>query len=173
MERTEIGGTYLRVADPAWADPLDVSFAGKGSGGRRNPAGISCLYLNADIATARANVARLYAELPYGPEDLDPVTAPLLVTVEVPRGIATDAVTSVGLLSIDLPDTYPHDEAGNMIPHARCQPIGERAWHTRLDGIDARSAAPGGTRELAWFERGLPARQADTLPFDEWWPVTQ
>lgn len=164
-----IGGPYHRVADPDWSDPLDPSFAGAGSGQRWNPAGLPCLYLSAGLATARANVARLFAGLPYGPEDLDPVTAPVLLDVRVPDGRAADAFTDDGLLALGLPTSYPLDDHGDVIPHRACQPLGQRAFDEGLDGVDARSAAAGGVRELAWFPRQLAAEVLSRRTFEEWW----
>ena len=77
------GGDYYRVADPAWTDPLTGQFA-KERGRRWNPPGsFPVVYLNRDEAVARANVARLYAGRPYGPEDFKQGPAPDLVTVRV------------------------------------------------------------------------------------------
>lgn len=59
-------------------DPVSAAH----EGGRWNPPGsFGVLYLNLGEDVARANVARLFAGLPYGPEDLDPDTAPMLVEV--------------------------------------------------------------------------------------------
>lgn len=72
-----------------------------------------------------------FVGLPYGPEDLDPATAPLLVGVDVPDGEATDAYTEAGLASLGLSATYPHDTTGDVIPHHTCQPIGRRSARSR------------------------------------------
>ncbi len=49
----QMAGTYLRVADPGWADPLDSSFAQR-LGGRWNaPDAHATLYLNADPGLVR------------------------------------------------------------------------------------------------------------------------
>ena len=169
MLTVPIGGLYYRVADPDWADPLDPSFASVHPGQRWNPPGLACLYLNHDMATAHANVMRRFAGLPYGPEDLDPVTAPLLVGVDVPVGEAADAYTTAGLAAAGLPTTYPYDTAGEPIPHRVCQPVGRTAYHARLDGVDCRSAASGNGRELAWFPRGATASETSRLVFSHWW----
>jgi hypothetical protein len=72
-------GRYLRVADPSWSDPLDPDHA-RERGGRWNPPhSFAVLYLNRDRQTARRNVDRLLADQPYGPEDLDPTEAFVLV----------------------------------------------------------------------------------------------
>lgn len=169
VETSSIGGRYLRVADPEWTDPIDATYAAGGAGRRWNPPGLPCLYLNADEATARANVDRLFAGLPYGPEDLDPDEAPLLIAVDVPAGAALDAYSDAGLSAAGLPLTFPLDAAGNFIPDATCQPIGAEAFADGLDGVDARSAAPGGGQELAWFPRGRSLLAASTQRFDDWY----
>ena len=168
MRTVPIEGPYCRVADPEWADPLDPSFAAA-TGQRWNPPGMACLYLNRDETTARANVLRLFAELAYGPEDLDPATAPLLIDVEVPAGHAADAYTDDGLKSLGLPDTYPHDTDGILIVHGTCQAVGQTVFDAGLHGVDHRSAAPSGDRELAWFPRGSAAQETSRRSFDDWW----
>ncbi|MCY3618164.1 MAG: RES family NAD+ phosphorylase [Acidimicrobiaceae bacterium] len=168
MLTVAIEGTYCRVADPEWDDPLDPSYAAS-RGQRWNPPGMECLYLNRDEYTARANVLRRFAGLAYGPEDLDPATAPVLVEVTVPAGQAADAYSDNGLASLGLPHTYPHNPDGSLIPHSTCQPIGTTVLDAGLDGVDYRSAAAGGDRELAWFPRGAAARQRSRRTFDDWW----
>ena len=169
MLTVPIGGLYYRVADPDWADPLDPSFAAAPPGQRWNPTGLACLYLNHDKTTARANVMKRFVGLPYGPEDLNPATAPLLLGVDVPEGAAADAYTEAGLSAMGLPGTYPHDTAGDVIPHQTCQPIGRAAHDAGLDGIDCRSAAADNGRELAWFPGHGTASEASRLGFDHWW----
>lgn len=165
----EFAGRFFRVADPDWSDPLDTSYAAAGAGQRWNPPGVACLYLNHDKQTARANVARLFVGRPYGAEDLDPATAPLLIEVNVPAGVAADAFTDDGLLAVRLPITYPLDSVGNIIGHDICQAVGRDVYDAGLDGVDCRSAADGGTRELAWFPRDAHATIVDTRAFDSWW----
>ena len=101
-----------RVADPGWADPFDVTYSVR-SGGRWNPPGeFGVLYLNASIGVARANVDRLFAGLPYGSEDLDPVNAPILVSLDIVVDDYVDAVSDHGLAAVGLPATYPVDARG-------------------------------------------------------------
>lgn len=166
------GGSALRVADPLWSDPLDPSYAAI-SGGRWNPPGsFGVLYLNLSYSVAHANLTRLYEELPYGPEDLIPSAAPLLIEVELPSEPYVDAHHHQGLKSLGLPASYPADDRGQLIPHATCQTIGQQLWDGGELGIVCPSAAPraGGGRELAWFAR--PGRTRPTLnqtrPFQEW-----
>lgn len=169
MLTTPIGGRYFRVADPEWSDPLDPSFSARPPGQRWNPPGLPCLYLNHDMTTARANVQRQFAGLPFAPESLDPATAPQLVEVEIPPGQAADAHTDHGLAVLGLPATYPLDPSGTLVPHETCQPIGQAAFDANLDGVDYRSAAPGGTRELAWFPRDSHPTESTRHHFHQWW----
>ena len=160
---------HYRVADPDWVDPLDPSHAASYPGQRWNPPGLPCLYLNSDESTARANVLRLFDGLPYGPEDLDTATAPILLDVRIPPGDAADAFTDDGLRQLGLPTSYPKDTAGDVIEHVTCQPIGRAVFDAGHHGVDARSAAAGGTRELAWFPRDDVASEVQRRAFDEWW----
>lgn len=151
MKLTDIGGTYQRVADPGWVDPLDTDHA-MVDGGRWNASGShATLYLNADHETARANVRLKFHGLPYGPEDLDPADAPHLVEVAVPAGRACDVRTDKGLTAVGLPVSYPLDATGAVVTWDHCQPVGASAHGDGLDGVACRSAAPGGNEELAWF----------------------
>lgn len=164
---------WWRVADRAWADPLDSSFAAR-RGGRWNPAdSFSVLYLNQDRMTARLNLLAFIADWPYEPEDLRDDTGPILVGCTLPsRQVVCDAHTAAGLRAAALPVTYPLDEAGEIMPHPRCQPIGVQARAARLRGVHARSArSPDGAgRELAWFPASFRsrARQVATLVLSEW-----
>lgn len=171
------GGDYGRVADPQWADPLDTSYAAR-RGGRWNPPdSFGVLYLCADAATARANVARLFDGLPYDAEDLDPDRAPMLVHVDVPPDSYVDALSAAGLRALGLPPSYPHDQSGRPIGHTACRPIGAQLYGADERGIAARSAAPAPTgahqhgRELAWFDH--PGRQRLSItvrrPFADWY----
>ena len=132
MRSVTVGGTYYRVADPRWDDPLDAGHAAV-SGQRWNPPGVACLYLNDDMPTARNNVVDRFTGLPYGPEDLEPAEAPVLIVVKVPTGRALDAVSDKGLAAVGLPITYPLDGTGNLVAHSVCQPIGTAACETGLD----------------------------------------
>ena len=63
-ERLANGHRWLRLADPAWADPLDPDFA-RATGGRWNPPGsYPTLYLNEDVVTARINLQLFLAGKP-------------------------------------------------------------------------------------------------------------
>ncbi|MCY4371117.1 MAG: hypothetical protein OXF41_17230 [bacterium] len=110
-----------------------------------------------------------FVGLPYGPEDLDPATAPLLLGVDIPEGEGADAYTEAGLAAMGLPTTYPYDSARDLIPHHMCQPIGRATYDAGLDGVDCRSAAADNGRELAWFPRHTAAAERSRLAFDHWW----
>jgi len=165
------GGIYVRVADPDWDDPLSGEYA-RARGGRWNaPRAFAVVYLNADERVARANLLQRFAGLPYGPEDLEPAAAPVLVSTVVPDGDAADVVSDAGCAAAGLPVTYPLDQDGAEVPHERCRPVGRAAWDAGLRGIACRSAAraaPPGGEELAWFPRGDALVALQTRPFADW-----
>jgi len=131
------------------------------------------VYLCASVPVARANVLGKLEGQPFGPEDLDPRTAPVLVTASVPADRYVDVVTGRGCAAVGLPETYPRDRARRRIGWKRCQPIGQAAFQAGAAGIACRSAAPmspPGGEELAWFQRRR-LRRGRTRPFDDWfWP---
>lgn len=142
-------------------------------GGRWNPPGsFPTLYLNEDLATARAQVTRLLEGSSVRPEDLDPGFD--LVVATLPRSqVAADAVTDEGLEELGLPATYPRHRNGRPVRPEVCQPIGAEVHRAGLRGVHARSAATGdgSGRELAWY----PARETSRARlvarrgFDDWW----
>ena len=70
---------WWRIADPAWTDPLDPTFAQR-QGGRWNPPdSFPTLYLNEGAVTARMNLRAFIAKWPYESEDLRDDTGPILV----------------------------------------------------------------------------------------------
>lgn len=151
---------------------MDPIFAAH-EGGRWNPPdSFGVLYLNCGEDAARSNVAQLFAGLPYGPEDLDPDTAPLLVEVILPEEDYVDAVTTQGLAELGLPASYPLDDVGETVPRSTCQPSGQTLWEVGELGVVSLSAALGAEagRELAWFAR--PGRTRPALkarrPFNSW-----
>jgi hypothetical protein len=175
MRHVGRGGEYLRVADPDWDDPLDGAYA-RERGGRWNPPdSFPVVYLCLTVDVARANVYRLLAGLPYGPEDLDPDAAPVLVTTSVREDRFVDAVGAPGLASLGLPRTYPTDNRGRPVSHGRCQAVGQRAWDAGEPGIACRSAAKvarKGGEELAWFQRRRRLRAKTVAEFERWfWEV--
>ena len=174
--RTELlpdGHQWWRIARADWQDPLDPTYA-RDHGGRWNPPGsFPVLYANEDQATARANLRRFIAGWPYEPEDLRDDTGPVLVGAVLPRRQRVAEVhTPAGLGAVGLPGSYPLDEAGRLIAHDRCQPIGAAAKERGLRGVRCLSAsAPfGAGRELAWFPATARSRAqlVARLPYSRW-----
>ena len=165
------GGVYVRVADPYWDDPLSGAFA-LAHGGRWNaPGAFPVVYLNASEGVARANLLQRFARLPYGPEDLDPSAAPVLVSTVVPEDDFVDVVTDAGCAAVELPVSYPADSEGVPVAHGVCRPVGRAAWDAGLPGIACRSAAPAappGGEELARFDRGERLKPLRTRGFADW-----
>jgi len=172
MRRIRRGGAYFRIADPEWADALDATYA-KQRGGRWNPPpSFPVLYLNRDLKTARANVERKFAGLPYGPETLRPEDAPLLIETAVADADFVDVVTDEGCVAVELPATCPLHRNGREVGWARCQPIGLQAWGAAEAGIACRRAA---TRDRAGEELALFRRPGQAalgvvrrFLFEEW-----
>jgi hypothetical protein len=166
------GGIYVRVADPDWDDPLSGVHA-KARGGRWNaPGAFPVVYLNGDERVARANVLHRFTGLPYGPEDLEPSAAPVLVRTVVPEDEFVDVIGDAGCTAVGLPPTYPVAADGAPVPHEACRPVGRAAWDAGLPGIACRSAAPAaspGGEELAWFARGEPLTPLDIRLFPDWY----
>jgi len=172
-EPLDPGHVWLRLADLAWADPLDPTFAPV-VGGRWTPVGgPPTLYFNADVATARANVRRLCAGYSMVPEDLDDDNGYVLVAARLPPGQrVADAHTSAGLTALGLPTTYPVDGDGVEIGHATCRPLGQAIFDGGLHGVHCRSAAThdGSGRELGWFPAaGDRARRRAAHRFGDWY----
>lgn len=169
------GGGFYRVADPTWDDPLDPSFAAAVGGRWNPPASFPTLYLCATRRLARANVARKFVGLPYGPEDLDPAAAPMLVETVIGWTSVVDVVTDDGCRAVGLPATYPLDATGATIDQPACQPIGAELQAAGEPGLAVRSAAPAMTptdEEVVWFrfDRDPPVR-GTSWPFLEWYPI--
>ena len=176
MITSRIGGTYSRVADPDWDDPLDTDFS-LATGGRWNaPGTFPVLYLNETLGAARANVSMRLAEqrrLGITIDMLDPLGLPVLVEVLVSSGTAVDLTSDDGLAAVGLPLSYPLDAAGERVGHARCRLIGATAHEAQHQGIRARCAAPGAARvdlELAWFRDngGFAELTGNQRPFRDW-----
>ena len=165
------GGSYFRVADPVWQDPLD-GHSGVATGGRWNEAGsFPVVYLSRTKSVARKFVAHKLGDQPYSPEDLDPAEGPLLVTADLESEDYVDVVTDEGCITAGLPDSYPRDDAGETIPHQVCWPIGQAAWDTGEPGIACRSASKAAAttdEELAWFQRADTLIAVDEEPFLSW-----
>ncbi|MDA8434556.1 MAG: hypothetical protein M0Z98_01065 [Actinomycetales bacterium] len=167
------GHTWWRVADAAWADPLDATWADRVGGRWNAPGDGPTLYLNADIATARAQVPRMLAGTAIDPEDLRDDAPFVLVPVRLPtRQRVADATTDTGLVALGLPRTYPRRARGGEVPWSDCRRAARATRAAGLRGVHARSAATpdGSGRELAWFPAsGARARPAGpALDFAEW-----
>ncbi len=175
MRHVRRGGTYSRVADPRWDNPLDPGYAAS-SRGRWNAAGaFGVLYLSASREVARANVARHFQGQPYGPEDLVPDAGPVLVELIAPEATYVDALSNAGLHSLGLPETYPRHLNGRRVSWSTCQPVGMRAWEANEPGIACRSAAlraPARGEDLALFDRGLRLKAEARHEFDDWFWAT-
>jgi len=162
-------GTYLRIAERSWRDPLSPAYS-RERGGRWNPPdSFGVLYLNGTIELARAQVRRKLEPRGIHPEDLDPAAGPVLVQTEVPKKRFVDAVSEAGLTSLGLPASYPLFESGQEMPHSSCQPIGVKAWNADEPGIACRSAADPDLEELALFDRGSELKPVNTERFEDWY----
>jgi RES domain-containing protein len=142
------GGTYYRVCDPGWTDPLDTSFAKK-SGGRWNPPGVfGAIYLNKTRDVAAANARRQFEGEIATLYDLQPNQQPDLVTVMVDEA------------SLRLPASYPVG-----VVHERCHEIAELAYtDENIAGVACRSNAEATEtsivgEELAVFDRSSGSKQ--------------
>ena len=167
------GRLWWRIANPQWANPLDPGFARQQGGGWNPPDSFPALYLNEDMVTARLNLRAFIAGWPYEPEDLREDAAPVLVGCTLPRRqVVCDAHTRAGVRAAGLPATYPLEQDGTILSHARCQPVGAQAKALGLRGVRTRSAQSraGAGRELAWFPASARsvARQVKTLAFAAW-----
>ena len=113
------GGKYVRVADPSWKDPLSGDFARR-LGGRRNPpGGFAVVYLNRRGRPGGARQRRAVLRPPYGPEDLEPAAAPVLVSTDVEPDEFADVVSDAGCVAAGLPATYPTDSGGRTVNATR------------------------------------------------------
>lgn len=174
MRVIQRGGVYNRVADPAWKNPLDTTFA-KLRGGRWNaPGAFGALYLNATIEVAVGNVRRTYENEILSVFDLVNEQRPDLQYVSVTKAAFVNAVTDAGLRALHLPATYP---AGSS--HAVCRSIGALAYAAGRNGIACRTAdATSRTsvivdgEELAIFDRALTLVKATKrVAFSQWYPL--
>ena len=167
------GGSYNRLAEPSWLDPLDTSYS-RQRGGRWNPPGsFGVLYLNPDWRMARLQVLHKLSGHPYGVEDLDEAEQHDLVGVEVAEREWLDCLTVRGLESVGLPDTYPRHRNGRPVRHATCQPVGQAAFDGKRSGIACRSAATDALptdEELGVFDREVATsvQMTGRHPFAEW-----
>jgi RES domain len=167
------GGTFHRLVEPHWTDPLDTSHSRRVGGRWNAPGEFGALYLNATVDVARRQAEHKLAGHPYEIEDLEPVFQHDLVEVSVESTDALDLVSAAGLSAVGLPPSYPADEHGNRVGHERCQPVGRAAYDEPLPALACRSAAGGATttdEELAIFDRDVTALAAAVRrrPFASW-----
>lgn len=166
--------TWWRIADAAWSNPLDPTFAEQRGGRWNPPASFPTLYLNEDQVTARLNLRAFIADWPYEPEDLRADSGPVLIGATLPRAqTVCDVHTPAGVAATGLPKTYPFDSRKRLIQHDHCQPVGQLVFDAGLRGVRGRSAqsADGAGRELAWFPATVRsiARRTQRLRFDRWY----
>ena len=173
VERIPDDHSWWRIADPAWADPLDPAFAQR-RGGRWNPPdSFPTLYLNQGKVTARLNLRAFIDGWPYEPEELREDNGPVLVECTLPRRqVVCDMHTRAGDRAAGMPVAYPLDRDGAVMAQDRCQLVGKRAKDLGLRGVRARSvqSPDGGGSELAWFPASVRsvARRVATLAFPVW-----
>ena len=125
------------------------------------------------MATARRNLRAFISRWSYEPEDLRDDTGPTLVGCTLPRRqVSCDVCSRAGVRAAGLPDSYPFEKDGRLVPHARRQPVGVRVKAAGQRGVRARLAqSPDGAgRELAWFpaSAGSVARRVRALAFTAW-----
>jgi hypothetical protein len=162
---------WFRVADAAWTDPVDPTYADRAGGRWNSPGDGPTLYLNADVATARAQIPRMLRGTSIDVEDLRDDAPYVLVPVRLPtRQRAADAVSDTGLTALGLPRTYPRRRDGTEVPWASCRRAAAAVRRARLRGVLARSAALVGGEELAWFPAGSARAHVagPAAPFAEW-----
>ncbi len=173
MLRTERGGIYYRVADPSWRDPLDGTYAAMHGGRWTAPGSYPTVYLCQTIPVARGIVNHNFEGLPYGPEDIAPDAAPMLLDVTVAPAECLDVASPAGAQAVGLPATYPLDASGTEVRWEACQPIGRQAYDAGLDGVACASARATG-EELAHFNRMNKLAVAKSRPFAGWfWPLAR
>lgn len=160
------------MAKPEWAQPLDSSYA-QNFGGRWNPPkSFPTLYLSADVLTARLQIERMCSGTPVTPDDLAD-DAYVLVAATLPAAqVGADAVSQEGLIALELPQSYPVDEQGVLVPQARCRTIGVDLQQQGLRGVWCKSACTddGRGKEFAWFSgmQSAIAAWTHSLPFGSW-----
>lgn len=162
MKTTRRKGRFYRVCDPAWVNCADGSFSARFGGRWNPPESFPVLYLNADVATARANAVRRYEGEAFTLFDLNPTARPHLQAFDVAPCAVLDVVSPEGIRDLALPSDYP-----NGVTHERCQAIGAHAREKGLAGVACRSAARDEGEELALFEISS-ATKGERQTFDQW-----
>ena len=165
------GHVWLRLTQPHYDDPFDMSYAQR-QGGRWNPPeSWPTLYLNEDMFSVHAQMRHLFSGRGIDPEDLDDNAPVMLAAATLPqRQRVADVLSAAGVEAVGLPATYPLDTNGELVGHARTQPIGTDVHRAGLRGIWCRSAAGVG-HELAWFPATRTTARpawAAPLPYGSW-----
>ena len=172
MKHLERSGTYSRVCDPSWRDPLDTAFSEKHGGRWNAPGAFGVLYLNATIIVAAANARRNYDGEIATLFDLRPGLRPDLQFVDVQAAQFVDAVTKDGIGELGLPPRFPY-----AVAHRVCQRIGSLGYAAGERGIATRSNAEARAsrvlgEELALFDTALAlVSRGERVPFDQWYPL--
>jgi hypothetical protein len=171
------GQWWFRVADSSWGDPLDPGYAARYGGRWNPPESYPTLYLNEDLATARAQIYQLLEGQPAQLEDLDPPYVLAVATLPGRQRVA-DTVSPKGVIALGLPAGYPYDNRGRRIGWSVCQRIGKMVFALGMRGVCSRSAATkdGSGRELAWFpatSRSRAKLAGPPVPFDRWWTANE
>lgn len=169
------GGSYNRLVEPSWSDPLDTSYS-KAKGGRWNaPGGFGVLYLSSTDHMARAQVDHKLVGTPFDIDDLDPTEQHDLIEVDVSVGEFLECVSDAGLQAAGLPASYPVDGSGMTVSHAVCQPVGACAYaESSLCGVACRSVArraAADDEELCVFDRDVASlvRETGRRTFSDWY----
>jgi RES domain-containing protein len=171
-------GSYNRLAEPSWADPLDAAYSARDGGRWNPPGGFGVLYLNRDVRVARLQVLHKLRGQPYAVEDLDEAEQHDLVSVEIAARNWLDCVTDSGLEVVGLPVTYPRHPNNRGVRHATCQQVGQAAFDDGKPGVACRSAAIDALQtdeELAIFDREVSSsvRMSGRQSFADWfWDST-
>jgi RES domain len=158
------GHVWLRLTQPHYDDPFDMSYAQR-QGGRWNPPhSWPTLYLNEDMVTVHAQMRHLFLGRGIEPEDLDDDAPVLLAAATLPhRQELADVISDEGVAAVGLPATYPLGADGTPVGHERTQEVGDDVHAAGLRGVWCRSAALEG-HEVAWF----PAARSRARPV---WPA--
>ena len=167
------GDSYNRLAEPAWADPLDTSYSRERGGRWNSPGSFGVLYLNRDLRMACRQVQHRLRGQPYGVEDLDESEQHDLVSVDIVERGWLDCITAAGLDAVGLPPTYPRHGNGRPVRHESCQAVGQAAYDDDRPGVACRSAVADASptdEELAVFDRGadLGVQMTGRQPFADW-----
>jgi hypothetical protein len=160
---------WLRIADPAWANPLGQhSLKSRGTGGMHRVR--TQRFASMQMSSQHACRSNECAQARPSPRKISQTTHILSSRQQLPPTSARRM--SSGVEAVGLPTTYPLDDEGKSVPHQRCRPIGQLLFDAGLNGVWCRSACSedGRGRELAWFARSQMATTLwdQPLPFGRW-----